>query len=49
MPQRSIKMARSQYDYFFKLVLVGEPSVGKSRVFSRYMNEDFTDKPTVGK
>ncbi|EAS04027.1 Rab-family small GTPase (macronuclear) [Tetrahymena thermophila SB210] len=38
------------YDYLFKIVLVGDPKVGKSYILSQYIREDFDleNKDTIG-
>eukprot|EP01083_Nonionella_stella_P298878 1014347_1 len=38
------------YDYLYKLVLVGDTLVGKSNIMRRYTDDTFTDKyiPTIG-
>jgi Ras-related protein Rab-1A len=43
-------MAICNYDYLFKIVLVGDSSVGKSCVLLRFADDQFTDNfiSTVG-
>lgn len=38
------------YDFLFKVVLIGNSGVGKSALMSRYVEETFTDsyKATIG-
>jgi Ras-related protein Rab-2A len=40
----------SQFDYLFKMILVGDSSVGKSCMLYQYMNEQFNEQsdPTIG-
>ncbi|KAM0944656.1 putative small GTPase, P-loop containing nucleoside triphosphate hydrolase [Dioscorea sansibarensis] len=42
--------ADKEYDYFFKLVLVGDSDVGKSNLLSRFARDNFSleSKSTVG-
>ena len=35
------------YDYIFKYILVGDPSVGKSCILNRFINDSFTDNYDV--
>lgn len=39
-----------QYDYLFKIVLVGDSSVGKSNMLSRFTRNEFNleSKATIG-
>lgn len=39
-----------EYDYLFKLVLVGDSGVGKSNLLSRFTRDDFNldSKSTIG-
>ena len=32
---------------FYKVILVGEASVGKSKIFKRYLNIESLDNPTI--
>lgn len=38
------------YDYLFKIVLVGDSDVGKTQILTKYIDNYFTkdSKPTVG-
>ena len=31
----------SNYDYFFKYIIIGDPEVGKSSIIQRYINNEF--------
>ena len=35
------------YDYIFKYILIGDPSVGKSCILNRFINDSFNDKYDV--
>ena len=39
-----------EYDYLYKIVLIGDPSVGKSNICLRYMSDDFKKetRATIG-
>ena len=37
-------MAYTKYDYFFKLILIGESKVGKSCIIKRFIDDSFTEK-----
>ena len=39
-----------QYDFIFKIVLIGDSGVGKTNILSRYLTDKFssTTQPTVG-
>ncbi|KAG0257941.1 Ras- protein Rab-11A, partial [Mortierella polycephala] len=39
-----------EYDYLCKIVLIGESSVGKTNILSRFTNDEFTleSKSTIG-
>ena len=41
---------KTSYDLIFKIVLIGDSSVGKTNIFSRYLNDEFDpeSKSTVG-
>lgn len=43
-------MIDDTYDYFLKIVLVGDSGVGKTKLLSRYTKNCFNDntKPTIG-
>ncbi len=43
-------MNEDQYDYIYKIVLIGDSGVGKSNILSRYLTDTFTydSKATVG-
>ena len=38
------------YNMFFKIVLIGDSSVGKTKVLSKYLSNDFEQflRPTIG-
>ncbi len=40
----------SKFEYLFKLILVGDSSVGKSCILYQYLNQCFNEKsdPTIG-
>ena len=40
----------AEYDYQYKIVLIGDPGVGKSNICLRYMKNDFNkdSKTTIG-
>ena len=40
----------AEYDYQYKIVLIGDPGVGKSNICLRYMKDDFNpeSKTTIG-
>ncbi|KAJ0782846.1 Ras-related protein Rab11A [Helianthus annuus] len=40
----------SEYDYLFKIVLVGDSGVGKSNILSRFTRNEFSleSKSTIG-
>lgn len=44
------KMEEEQYDYLFKIVLVGESGVGKTNLLSRFSRDEFNleSKATIG-
>ena len=44
------KNKSSDYQYIFKLILIGNSGVGKSSILNRYMNKTFEDsyKCTIG-
>ena len=39
-----------QYDFMYKIVLIGDSSVGKTNLFNRFVHQDYIEdtKPTVG-
>ena len=39
-----------EYDYLYKIVLIGDPGVGKSNICLRYMKNDFKidTRTTIG-
>ena len=37
-------MANTKYDYFIKLILIGESKVGKSCIIKRFIDDSFTEK-----
>ena len=41
---------KAQYDFLFKIVLIGDSSVGKTNIFTKYLNDEFDpdSKATVG-
>jgi len=43
-------MNHDQYDYIYKIVLIGDSGVGKSNILSKYLTDTFTfdSKATVG-
>jgi Ras-related protein Rab-1A len=43
-------MARTEYDYLFKLLLIGDSGVGKSCVLMRFVDDNYTDSyiSTIG-
>lgn len=43
-------MNQKEYDYVFKILLVGDSSVGKSSLLMRFADDIFTDQflPTIG-
>jgi small GTP-binding protein len=43
-------MNEDQYDYIYKIVLIGDSGVGKSNILSRYLSDSFSfdSKATVG-
>jgi Ras-related protein Rab-11A len=40
----------NEYDYLFKIVLIGDSGVGKSNILSRFTRNEFflESKPTIG-
>lgn len=40
----------SEFDYLFKIILIGNAGVGKTFLLSRYINEELPKKkgPTIG-
>lgn len=42
--------ANEKFDYLFKIVIIGDASVGKSKIISRLVKNEFTQesKPTIG-
>ena len=40
----------TEYDFLFKIVLIGDSSVGKTNIFTKYLNDEFDpdSKATVG-
>lgn len=40
----------TDYDFLFKLVIVGDSNVGKTQILSRFIDDQFVinSKPTVG-
>jgi Ras-related protein Rab-1A len=47
---KRIEMAKRDYDYLFKLVLIGDSGVGKSCLLLRFADDNFTDSyiSTIG-
>jgi Ras-related protein Rab-11A len=45
-----IKETSEKFDYLFKIVIIGDSSVGKSNIISRLVKNEFsqTTKPTIG-
>ena len=43
-------MSEEEYDYIFKVLLIGNSDVGKSSIILRYVDETWTDVfvPTIG-
>ena len=43
-------LTQTEYDYLFKLIVIGDTSVGKSSLLIRYIDHAFPDNflPTVG-
>ena len=41
---------QTEYDFLFKIVLIGDSSVGKTNIFTKYLNDEFDpdSKATVG-
>jgi len=46
----NFKDKNEQYDFIYKIVLVGDPYVGKTNIMSRFLNEIFIEnsKATIG-
>lgn len=40
----------SEYDYLFKMIMLGDSGVGKSNILSRFTKNEFSfdSKPTIG-
>ena len=43
-------MSKEKYDYIMKLILIGDASVGKTNILTKYLKNEFdpTSKATVG-
>ena len=46
MAQKNETLDPMKYDYLFKLLIVGDPGVGKSSIMTRYVGEDFEECTT---
>ena len=38
------KMTASDYDYLFKVIIIGDPNIGKTSLLLRFADDKFNDK-----